>query len=177
MTDKEFKRLTRPQLIDIIYQLQLKQEELTADNEKLTKALGDKHMCIGNAGNIANAALEIQNMMQSVLNTSAQYLEEIRTLRDETREECERILQQARHEAENIVAQAQTPHPVEHQAVDGPEFTIENRNNQQVNSNEQRIGEYNCTSDPGSGRIRKKALPLAKSLLQIFAWNNYYFIL
>ena len=35
MTDKEFKRLSRSQLIEIIYQLQIKQEELTADNEKL----------------------------------------------------------------------------------------------------------------------------------------------
>ena len=36
MTDKDFKRLSRSQLIDIIYQLQVKQEELTADNEKLS---------------------------------------------------------------------------------------------------------------------------------------------
>ena len=41
MTDKEFKRLSRSQLIEIIYQLQIKQEELTADNEKLSKALED----------------------------------------------------------------------------------------------------------------------------------------
>ena len=37
MTDKEFKRLSRSQLIDIIYQFQLKQEELTVENEKLSK--------------------------------------------------------------------------------------------------------------------------------------------
>ena len=44
MTDKEFKRLSRSELIDIIYQLQLKQEELTADNRKLAKALADKRL-------------------------------------------------------------------------------------------------------------------------------------
>ena len=37
MTDKEFKRLSRSQLIDIIYLLQLKQEELTAENEGFQK--------------------------------------------------------------------------------------------------------------------------------------------
>ena len=41
MTDKEFKRLSRAQLIDIIYELQLKQEELAAENERLSKALAD----------------------------------------------------------------------------------------------------------------------------------------
>ena len=35
MTDKEFKRLSRAELIDIIYQLQLKQDELIADNRAL----------------------------------------------------------------------------------------------------------------------------------------------
>ena len=35
MTDKEFKRLNRSQLTGIIYQLQLKQEELVADTEIL----------------------------------------------------------------------------------------------------------------------------------------------
>ena len=43
MTDKEFKRLSRSQLIDIIYQLQLKQEELTADREKLVGELNRAH--------------------------------------------------------------------------------------------------------------------------------------
>ena len=57
MTDKEFKRLIRSQLIEIIYQLQIKQEELTADNEKLSKALEDRRLLVSEAGNIAEAAL------------------------------------------------------------------------------------------------------------------------
>ena len=39
MKDSEFKKLNRAQLIDIIYQLQLQQEELIKENEKLSKAL------------------------------------------------------------------------------------------------------------------------------------------
>ena len=57
MTDKEFMRLSRSQLIEIIYQLQIKQEELTADNEKLSKALADRRLLVSEAGNIAEAAL------------------------------------------------------------------------------------------------------------------------
>ena len=44
MTDKEFKKLNRSQLIDIIYELQLKQEELTAENKKLSEELADKRI-------------------------------------------------------------------------------------------------------------------------------------
>ena len=108
MTDKEFKRLGRSQLIDIIYQFQLKQEELIADNEKLEKELADKRLRISKAGSIAEAALELHNVMASAQDAAALYLEEIRIMRDETTEECQRLLEQARTEAERIVAQART---------------------------------------------------------------------
>ena len=38
MTDKEFKRLGRAQLIEIIYQLQLQLDELTEQNQALKNA-------------------------------------------------------------------------------------------------------------------------------------------
>ena len=112
MTDKEFKRLSRSQLIDIIYQLQLKHDELTAENENLAQALADKRLRISKAGNIAEAALEMHQVMQSAQNAAALYLEEIRMMREETREECERILTQAHIEAQGIVAQAKKAQPV-----------------------------------------------------------------
>ena len=65
MTDKEFKRLSRSQLIDIIYQFQLRQEELIAENEELKNALADKRILVNNSGNIAEAALEIHNVMKA----------------------------------------------------------------------------------------------------------------
>ena len=111
MTDKEFKRLSRSQLIDIIFQLQLKYDELAAENENLRQALADKRLRINKAGNIAEAALELNNVMQSAQNAAALYLEEIQIMREETREECERILAQAHKEAEDIVDRARKAQP------------------------------------------------------------------
>lgn len=112
MTDKEFKRLSRYQLIEIIYQLQLKQQELSADNERLSNALEDKRLRISKAGNIAEAALDIHNVMQSAQEAASAYLEEIRIMREETNEECQRLLEEARAEAERIVSQATKTKPV-----------------------------------------------------------------
>ena len=56
MTDQEFKRLSRAQLIDVIYQLQLQIDQLTEEKESLEKALEDKRLRIHNAGNLAEAA-------------------------------------------------------------------------------------------------------------------------
>ena len=104
MTDKEFKRLSRSELIDIIYQLQLKQEELTADNRKLATALADKRLRVSKAGNIAQASLEIHHVMQTAQDAAEHYLEEVKLRVDE---EKKRILKNAEARAAAIIAQAQ----------------------------------------------------------------------
>ena len=106
MTDKEFKRLSRSQLIDIIYQLQLKQEALTNENQKLKEELADKRIRMRQAGNIAEASLAIHKVMQSAQNAAEQYLEEIRIMQAETKENCQRLLEKAQQEADAIVAGA-----------------------------------------------------------------------
>ena len=103
MTDKEFKRLSRSQLIDIIYQLQLKQDELAADNENLSKALADKRLRVSKAGNIADAALEIHNVMQAAQDAAAHYVEEIQMRVDE---EYQRILKKANNKVAVIIEEA-----------------------------------------------------------------------
>ena len=108
MTDKEFKRLTRAQLIDIIYQLQLQIDKLNEQNGALETELKDKRLRLSNAGNIAEAALAINDCFRSAQNAAEQYLEEIKTIREETEAEQQRILAQARAEAEAILSGAKT---------------------------------------------------------------------
>ena len=97
MTDKEFKRLSRSQLIEIIYQFQLKEEELTAENQRLKSELADKRLRMEKAGNLAEAVLEINNVMYAAQNAAQQYLDEIRNMRDETEAECRRMLEFVRN--------------------------------------------------------------------------------
>ena len=105
MTDKEFKRLSRSQLIDIIYQFQITQNELNAEIERLKKALDDRRLRVTEAGNIAEAALELHNVMQAAQSAADAYLEEIRTMREETKKDCQRILGNAQREADNMMRQ------------------------------------------------------------------------
>ena len=107
MTDKEFKRLGRVQLIEIIYQLQLQLDRLTEQNQKLEKDLTDKRFRISNAGNIAEAALEITDCFRNAQNAAEQYLNEINAMRAENEAACMRILTAAQEKAESIRAAAQ----------------------------------------------------------------------
>ena len=106
MTDKEFKRLSRSQLIDIIYQFQLQVDKLTEQNQQLEQELADKRLRLRNAGNIADAALEINNCFRSAQNAAEQYLNEIKAIREETEAERQWILGQAQAEAAEIVSKA-----------------------------------------------------------------------
>ena len=106
MTDKEFKRLSRSQLIDIIYQFQLQVDRLTEENQELERKLSDKRLRLSNAGNIADAALEINDCFRNAQNAAEQYLSEIKLIREETEADRQRILAQAHTEAQAIIAGA-----------------------------------------------------------------------
>ena len=102
MTDKEFKRLSRAELVDVIYQLQLQVDELSEENQKLKQALADKRIRINSVGSIAEAALEINNCFRSAQNAADQYLNEIKALREEAEAQRDKILEEARADAEVI---------------------------------------------------------------------------
>ena len=106
MTDKEFKRLSRAQLIEIIYQLQLELDKVNEEKQALERELADKRLRLSNAGNIAEAALEINDCFRSAQNAAEQYLNEIKAIREETEAQRQRILAQAQTEAETIIAGA-----------------------------------------------------------------------
>lgn len=106
MTDKEFKRLSRAQLIDVIYQFQLQIDKLTEENRALESELADKRLRLRNAGNIAEAALEINNCFCNAQNAAEQYLNEIKAIREEAEVERQRILEQANAQASAIIEEA-----------------------------------------------------------------------
>ena len=106
MTDKEFKRLSRAQLIEIIYQLQLQIDKLNEQTQELESELADKRLRMSNAGNIAEAALEINDCFRSAQNAAEQFLSEIKAIREETEAERKRILTEAQAEAAAIIADA-----------------------------------------------------------------------
>lgn len=96
MTDKEFKRLKRADLIDIIYQLQNELEETN-------KQLEDRKIKIETAGSIADAAVAVNQLMEIAQQTADQYVESVKQSADE---EKARIIEAAKAEAARIAEEA-----------------------------------------------------------------------
>ncbi|MBR5309644.1 MAG: hypothetical protein IKU42_00790 [Oscillospiraceae bacterium] len=101
MTEKEMKKLSRTDLLQMLID---QSEELKTVKEKLEKAeaeLAKKEITLGEAGSIAEAALKINGVFEAAQAAGQQYLESIKSMSEkqdalsriqerETREKCER---------------------------------------------------------------------------------------
>ena len=77
MVSKELKRLSRRELVDIIYQLKKNEQQLREEVDSLQEALQDKRIRLSTAGSIADAALSISNVFSSAQTAADLYLQEI----------------------------------------------------------------------------------------------------
>ena len=78
MTDKEFKRLKRSELIEIIYEYQKREQALQSRVEALQAQLDEKNLKIQQAGSIAEATAALTGIFEATQKTADAYLEHIR---------------------------------------------------------------------------------------------------
>ena len=71
MISKELKRLTRRELVDIIYQLKKNEQENREKIEALEEELQDKRIRISVAGSIAEAATDITRIFSIAQGTAS----------------------------------------------------------------------------------------------------------
>lgn len=107
MIGKELKKLSRQELVDIIYQLKKNEQENREKIEALEEELQDKRIRVSVAGSIAEAATDITRIFSTAQRTADLYLNEIASMKAETEKECAKILEKAKQQAEMILAEAQ----------------------------------------------------------------------
>ena len=107
MTDKELKRLSRSELLELLLIQTRETERLTKRLENAEKMLADRQLRLEKAGDIAHAALEINGVMEAAQEAAQQYLDNIIRLEEETKARCEKMLSDARQAAEQILQDAE----------------------------------------------------------------------
>lgn len=110
MTDKEFKRLKRADLLEIIYRLQENEEKYREAIARMKKQLEEKQTRIENAGSIAEAAISLSGVFAAAQDAADRYLKDIDRLHKEAamelenaKKEAARIRAEARREAAHIM--------------------------------------------------------------------------
>lgn len=107
MVEKELRKFSRRELIDVIYQLKKNEEQLQNEIASLQEELNDKRIHISNAGSIADAASSITNLFSAAEETANLYLNEIACIKEEAEKERERIIEEAEKKALNILSEAE----------------------------------------------------------------------
>lgn len=107
MVSKELKKLSRRELVDIIYQLKKNEQELQEELASLQEALQDRRIHLSTAGSIAEAAISITNVFSSAQTAADLYLQEIACMKQETEMECAKLIRDAKKQAAEIIAESE----------------------------------------------------------------------
>lgn len=104
MADKELRRMSRPELIEIIYALKSNEEALQKKNAVLKEQLDDRTIRIKEAGSIAEASLQLNDVFSAAQAAADEYLDSVKAANADMEEkkqtaaiEAEPLSQRRRH--------------------------------------------------------------------------------
>lgn len=118
MTDKELRRLSRMELIQLLLEQTVENERLQKELEEAMEKLNDRRILLSNAGSIAEAAVQISGLMETAQRTADLYLENVKQeyqeriqgeyaalqrkmakMEEQTKQQCTQMLQDAKRKA------------------------------------------------------------------------------
>lgn len=109
MTDKELKKLSRKQLLELLLKQTERADLLEQELKQLQKKLEDKTLGVNESGSIAEAALKLNGVFEAAQAAADQYLENIKRLHDS----CVAEAQTAQKNANEQVSSEETPLPLQ----------------------------------------------------------------
>ncbi len=82
MTDKELKKLSRAELLEMLIAQSKEVDSLKKQLQEANEKLEDRRIMIANSGSIAEAALHLNGVFEVAQNAAEQYLENIKRQSD-----------------------------------------------------------------------------------------------
>lgn len=107
MTDKELKKLSRIELLEILIELSNENAELTKKVEELSNQLESRDIMLNEAGSIAEASIKINEVFEAAQSAASQYVENIKRLSESQSELCVAAENESRQKAEVILQQTE----------------------------------------------------------------------
>lgn len=105
MTDKKLKGLSRTELLELLIEQTKENDRLKAENDDLKAQLDNRLITIANAGSIAAAAIELNNVFTAADKAAAQYLDSIKNLSEAQASIREKFEKESREKSEQLIAQ------------------------------------------------------------------------
>lgn len=83
MTDRELRKLSRADLLELLLKETQENERLRAELEEANKKLADRTILIEDSGSLAEAALRMNGVFEAADRAVRQYLENVRRMAEE----------------------------------------------------------------------------------------------
>lgn len=84
MTEKELRRLSRRELLEMLITRTIENERLTEELQQARKELSDRELIQERAGSMAEAALQLNGVFEAADRAAREYLENIRRMAEES---------------------------------------------------------------------------------------------
>ena len=107
MTDKELRRLSRSELLEMLIAQTEENDRLKIRLEQAEAQLRDRRISIDKAGSLAEAALSLNGVFQAAEAAAQQYLENIQRISGQQDAICRSMKEKAEKETEHIRQEAQ----------------------------------------------------------------------
>lgn len=85
MTEKELRRLSRRELLEMLITRTIENERLTEELQQARKELSDRELIQERAGSMAEAALQLNGVFEAADRAAREYLKNIRRMAEESR--------------------------------------------------------------------------------------------
>jgi len=100
MKKTELRKLSRIELLEMLLTQTQEMEQLRAELADARRQLANREIRMQEVGNIAQAALEINGVMEAAQAAAQQYLENVARLKAETERKCYEMLHSAMEQAQ-----------------------------------------------------------------------------
>lgn len=118
MTNKELKKLSRADLLEMMLAVTRENEQLQSSVMQMKKKLDDRTVFIENCGSLAEAALHLNGVFEAAQAACEQYVQNIQErnanqdqilhrMEEEVRQRCEAMIARAEQKANELLAQAE----------------------------------------------------------------------
>lgn len=106
MTDKELRKLSRTELLELLLVQAKEIDRLNRELEQLQTQEQQRRIDLAKAGNIAEAALKLNRVFEAAQAAADQYLKSIKNPLSDTEVRCAQMLEQTQRECDAMIHDA-----------------------------------------------------------------------
>ena len=107
MTERELRRLSRTDLLELLLAQRRENEQLRCILDQTQAQLADRTIQIDKAGSIAEASLQLSGIFNAAQDSCQYYLDNIRLLSERQSQVCQQMEKETKEKCDRMVAEAE----------------------------------------------------------------------